>query len=192
MNKLLEESENYRALPAQTAQQVLMLLDKAWKSLFKAIKIWKVHPEKFLGRPRIPGYKEKNGEHILVFTNQQAKLKDGWLILPKKVGLKVKTRLKEGLREVQIIPGGIGYMLEIVYEKVINVIARSKERIAGIDIGVRNLITMVNNIGEQPIVVKGGVAKSINQFLGSIASLVAMVLIYGGLIHVVGIMLGVA
>ncbi len=44
LNKLLlEESENYRdrALPAQTAQQVLMLLDKAWKSLFKAIKIWK-------------------------------------------------------------------------------------------------------------------------------------------------------
>jgi len=165
LNKLLlEESENYRALPAQTAQHVLMLLDKSWKSFFKAIKIWKVHPEKFLRRPRIPGYKEKNGEHILVFTKQQAKLKNGWLILPKKVGLKVKTRLKEGLREVRIIPKGVGYTLEIVYEKVIKVIERNKERIAGIDIGVRNLITMVNNIGEPPIVVKGGVAKSINQF----------------------------
>ncbi len=165
LNKLLlEESENYRALPAQTAQHVLMLLDKSWKSFFKAIKIWKVHPEKFLRRPRIPSYKEKNGEHILVFTKQQAKLKNGWLILPKKVGFKVKTRLKEGLREVRIIPKGVGYTLEIVYEKVIKVIERNKERIAGIDIGVRNLITMVNNIGEPPIIVKGGVAKSINQF----------------------------
>jgi len=101
---------------------------------------------------------------MLVFTNQQAKLKDGWLILPKLIGLKLKTRIKDGLRQVRIIPRGISYVLEIVYEKVIKVIERNKDRIAGIDIGVRNLITMVNNISEQPIVVKGGVVKSINQF----------------------------
>lgn len=164
LNKLLKETENYKTLPAQTAQQVLILVDKSWKSFFKAIREWKKHPEKFLARPRIPGYKEKNGEYILVFTNQQAKLRDGWLVLPKLIGLKIKTRIKEGLREVRIIPRGVGYVLEIVYEKVIKVIERNKDRIAGIDIGVRNLITMVNNIGEQPIVVKGGVVKSINQF----------------------------
>lgn len=165
LNKLLKESsENYKALPAQTAQQILTLLDKSWKSFFKAIRVWKVHPEKFKERPRIPGYKKKDGEHILVFTNQQAKLRDGWLNLPKLIGLKVKTRIKDGLREVRIIPSGVGYVLEIVYEKVIKVIERNKERIVGIDIGVRNLITMCNNIGEKPIVVKGGVVKSINQF----------------------------
>ena len=161
----LKESENYRILPTQTSQQILRIVDRNWKSFFEATKQWKIHPEKFFSRPQIPHYKKKDGEFMLVFTNQQAKLKDGLLIiLPKLLGLKIKTRIKEGLRQVRIIPQGIGYVLEIVYEKVINTIKRNKNKIVGIDIGVRNLITMVNNIGEQPIVVKGGVVKSINQF----------------------------
>ncbi|MFP4655678.1 MAG: hypothetical protein ACLFMM_08445 [Methanohalobium sp.] len=32
------------------------------------------------------------------------------------------------------------------------------------DLGVNNVITMVNNIGKKPIVVKGGIVKSINQY----------------------------
>jgi len=165
LNRQLKDSENYRALPAQTAQQVLRIVDRNWKAFFRAMKEWKKHPEKFKERPRIPRYKKKDGEFVLVFTSQQVKLRDGWLIiLPEKVGLKVKTRIKEGLREVRIIPKGVGYILEIVYEKKLGVERRNKDRIVGIDIGVRNLITMANNIGEQPIVVKGGVVKSINQF----------------------------
>ncbi len=39
-----------------------------------------------------------------------------------------------------------------------------KDRIIGIDFGFRNIVTISNNIGEQPICIKGGVLKSINQF----------------------------
>jgi len=55
---------------------------------------------------------------------------------------------------------------EIVYQKVIAPKATDKRRIAGIDLGVSNIITLVNNIGEKPIVVKddGRGIKSINQF----------------------------
>lgn len=171
LNKLLKDSsESYKALPTQTAQQTLIVLDESWKSFFKAIRVWKIHPEKFKARPKIPGYKKKDGEHILVFTNQQAKLRDGWLVLPKLVGLKIKTRIEEGLIQVRIIPRGVGYVLEIVYEKVLEVIEKgrnkNKERIAGIDFGSANIVTMVNNIGLKPIVVKddGHGIKSINQF----------------------------
>jgi len=173
LNKLLKESsENYKALPTQTAQQILILIDKSWKSFFKAIKVWKAHPEKFKERPRIPGYKKKDGEHILIFTNQQAKLRDGRVILPKLIGLRVKTRIEEGLIEVRIIPKGVGYVLEIVYKKVLEAIEkgrgkdRNRKRIVGIDLGSANIVTMVNNIGEQPIIVKddGSGIKSINQY----------------------------
>ena len=169
LNTLLKESSaNYAALPTQTAQQILILIDKSWKSFFKAIKMWKAHPEKFKQRPRIPSYKKKDGKYILVFTNQQAKLRDGWLTLPKKAGLKIKTRIEEGLREVRIIPRGVGYVLEIVYEKVLEAIERNKNknRIVGIDLGSANIVTMVNNIGVQPIIVKddGRGIKSINQY----------------------------
>ena len=165
LNESLKESENYKALPAQTSQQILRIVDKNWTSFFGAMRQWKKNPNKFFSRPQIPHYKKKDGEFMLVFTNQQAKIKDGLLIiLPRLMNLKIKTRINEGLKQVRIIPKGVGYILEIVYEKVIKVIERNKERVVGIDIGVRNLITMVNNIGENPIVIKGGVVKSINQF----------------------------
>ena len=93
MDKTLrQESENYRSLPAQTAQQILKLVDKSWKSFFQALKAWKKQPDKFLDKPNPPYYKKKNGEHILVLTNQQCRIKDGRIIFPKKTGrIEVKT-----------------------------------------------------------------------------------------------------
>jgi len=168
-NKLyhsVKTSKNYLQLPAQTAQQVLKVLDKNWKSFFAASKEWKNAQSKFNGKPRPPGYKPKNGEFILVFTNQQVKLKDNLLKFPKKVSFKLQTRLpdKTNIREVRIIPKGIGYMVEIVYQKEINPKPLNKDSIIAIDLGVRNLITMVNNNGLKPFVIKGGVVKSINQY----------------------------
>lgn len=162
----LKTSENYKKLPAQTAQQILKVLDRNWKSFFKAIKEWKEHPEKFYERPRLPRYKKKDGEFVLIFTNQQAKIKDGLLVLPKKIRSvieKIKTRIEE-LREIRVIPKAVGYILEIIYKKDIKAPKRNKSRIAGIDLGVRNLVTIVNNIGKRPIVIKGGFAKSMNQY----------------------------
>ncbi len=143
---------------------------------FKSIKEWSKHPEKFLGRPKLPNYKPKDGEALLVFTNQQVSIKDGYLLFPKNLQLQpIKTRLGDDskLREVRIIPKGVGYVCEIVYEKnceegEINRRWYSRcvnaNRIIGIDLGLRNIVTIGNNIGEQPIVIKGGVLKSINQF----------------------------
>lgn len=163
-----DPSENYKQLPANTAQHVLIALDKSWKSFFRAILVWKKHPDKFLSKPEPPHYKKKNGEHILVFTNKQCKIKNGVLKFPKKAGLELKTRLADdtNLREVRIIPKGVGYVCEIVYEKEVIVEARNRDRVVGIDFGSKNIIAMVNNIGMKPIVVKddGAGIKSINQF----------------------------
>nr|MCR5852212.1 hypothetical protein [Methanophagales archaeon] len=35
LDKRLKKSENYRALPAQTAQQILRALERNWKSFFQ-------------------------------------------------------------------------------------------------------------------------------------------------------------
>ena len=169
LDKILnKESENYKSLPAQTSQQILKLVDKNWTSFFRAIKVWKKHPDKFLRKPNPPRYKKKNGEHILVFTNQQCKIKEGVLKFPKKAVFELKTRLPDNtnLREVRIVPKGVGYVAEIVYEKEVEIEEKDKSRIAGIDFGAKNIITMVNNIGLKPIVIKddGTGIKSINQF----------------------------
>ena len=162
---VMKTSENYILLPAQAAQQVLRNLDLSWKSFFQAMKAWNKDKTRFKAKPNLPGYKDKDGEHMIVFTNQQVKIKDGQLIFPGKATFLtgIKTRVKK-LQEVRLLPKPIGYILEIVYEKDIKVPNRDHSRVAGIDIGVRNLVTVVNNFGEKPIVVKGGTAKSMNQY----------------------------
>ena len=166
LNRLMQDSENYRSLPAQTAQQILRMLDRSWKSFFKAIREWKKHLGKFPGKPKPPHYKEKDGEHILVFTNQQCRIRDGVLRFPKLMKMEVHTRLeKVNLREVRIVPVGTGYNVEIVYEKEVRGQGIGKpQKIMGIDVGVRNLVTIGNNIPEEGIAVRAGLLKSINQF----------------------------
>ncbi len=102
---ILKDKEPYRKLPSQTAQQILKLLDKNWKSFFNSIKEWKEHPEKYQGRPRHPKYKKKNGEFIVIFTNQQCRIKNGYLHFPRKINLSpIKTRIRNLLHQVRIIP----------------------------------------------------------------------------------------
>ena len=136
----IKGSPNYRELPAPCAQQTLKLINRNWKAFFAAIKAWKEDPENFLKKPEPPGFKPKNGEYILVFTNQQVQIREDWLKFPKKIGLEVITRLPEdtNLRETRIIPKGAGYVLEIVYEKEITPKVRDRHRVVGIDLGVCN------------------------------------------------------
>ncbi|MEM0142478.1 MAG: transposase [Candidatus Parvarchaeum sp.] len=163
----IEDYDNYQKLPAPTAQWTIKKVTQTWNSFFKAVKSYKKHPKNFSAMPKPPKYKSKNGEFILTFTNQQCSIHDGILKFPKKMGLEVKTRLDQNidLREVRIIPQGVGYTVEIVYAKEIMGILETKpERVMGIDIGVRNLVTIGNNISEQGIAVRAGLLKSINQF----------------------------
>nr|QNO46759.1 hypothetical protein DEIDBPHB_00008 [Methanosarcinales archaeon ANME-2c ERB4] len=160
-------SDNYTLLPSQTANRILYTLDKSWKAFFIAIKDWKVHPEKYNEKPEPPHYKRKDGEHILIFTTQQVKIKDGYLLFPKMTGIDpIKTRLGDNtkLKEVRIIPKGIGYVCEMVHEIIVEFLNLNPDNVAGIDLGVRNIVTMANNIGERPIVIKGGFIKSMNQY----------------------------
>ncbi|NMG83759.1 MAG: IS200/IS605 family element transposase accessory protein TnpB [Methanosarcinales archaeon] len=168
LNKILNrESGNYKILPSQTANRILYTLDKSWKAYFNVIRDYKINPDKYEEKPKSPKYKKKNGEHILLFTNQQCKIKDGVVKLPK-MKYKVETRLSDDidLREVRIIPKGTGYVCEIVYNKEVDVKELDKNRIVGIDFGISNIVTIVNNIGLKSIIIKdnGTGIKSINQF----------------------------
>ncbi len=162
---MLKHQKAYKNLPSQTSQQILKLIIKNWKSYFKANQDYKQNPQKYKKKPKIPKYKKKNGESIVIFTNQQCKVKDGYIHFPKRVNLEpIKTRLKEKLKEVRIIPLGIKYKIELVYDKEEMDLKLDKKHILSIDLGLNNLITAVNNNGCKPFIVKGGIVKSINQY----------------------------
>jgi len=58
--------ECYQALPRKVSNSILILIDKNWRSFRTALKEWHEHPEKFTGRPKIPGYKRLQEQGLVV------------------------------------------------------------------------------------------------------------------------------
>ena len=166
VQKLMQNMDCYKECGSQAAQKTIQMVDKAWKSYFSAIKDWKKYPSKYLGMPKIPKYLNKDGRQVFALKNVQCSLKDGLFRISYKPfnQYTVKTHAQGKLMQCRFVPRGSHYVMEIVYEMEVPECNEQSERIAAIDIGVDNFITMVNNIGEQPIVVKGGIIKSINQY----------------------------
>lgn len=167
LDKMLHNTDPYKELKSQPSQQTLSTLDSVWKSYFKAIRDWKIHPEKYLGMPKIPKYLKKNGRFPWYIKNNNCYIKDGILHFQVKRlhGVTFQTNVKGRLLGVRFIPRGSCYVMEIITE--VNIPDHEQKpmsRIAGIDLGVNNFATITNNIGAQPIIVNGKGLKSINQF----------------------------
>jgi len=118
MDKIMQRHETYRALPSKVSQQVLKLLDKNWKSFFAALEAYNEDPFKFLGRPRLPKYKDKTaGRNVLVYTIQalsKPALKQG-MIKPSGLPIEIKTKQKH-VDQVRIVPRLGFYVVEVIYD----------------------------------------------------------------------------
>ena len=169
--KLLKTHESYRKLQescgSHPPQQVLKQVDRNFKSFFKAIKVWKSERSKFKGMPKIPRYKRKTGHNLVYFTSLQCRLKDGHVLLTQKMenlGFpKIKTALKS-VKGVRIVPFGDRYNIELIYDYEPKNLHLNENNALGIDLGLNNIVTASDNIGNKPLIIKGGVVKSINQF----------------------------
>ncbi len=194
--KIYPEYDNYHKLGGATAQQILIVYHESWMSYLKEIAdYWKNKNNKYYtGIPREPKYKKKDGEFLLIFTNQQIKFresqKDGsvWATFPKKIENKpsklkdlkillgntneldpyLLKRIMNGKFDiVRIVPKGTGYWIEIVYDKEVlkdNIYELDKDIIIAIDLGVENLGAITDNIGSRPIIVKCPEIKCVNQW----------------------------
>ena len=160
-----ENQDDYRALPAQTAQQTIKLLFKNWKSFFKLCKAYKKDRSKFKGRPRIPKFKPRaeKGFFATVFTDQQIKLKENKIYFIKSVLKPITTKVST-IKQVRLIPATACFIVEIVYEKDIRQIEVEQGSVAAIDLGLDGFVTFLDNQGYQPFIINGKGAKSYNQF----------------------------
>lgn len=79
--------DNYHKLPPPTSQQILKVHNRSWISFEEGDKGYydSDNPKRdnYIGKPKKPRYKNKYGEFILIFTNQQCKVRKGWLKFPK-------------------------------------------------------------------------------------------------------------
>ena len=168
MNFEFKTYENYKLTFSQPANCTLRLLDKNWKSYFRAIKDWKQNPEKYLGMPKLPKYLKKDGRFPWMIRNNQLHYDygKGTIHISNRLLLDYewKCRCLGRIIQVRFIPRGSCYIMEIVYEMEIPDTITESKNIAAIDLGVNNLVTMTNNIGKQPIIINGKGIKSVNQY----------------------------
>lgn len=168
IQKLCQGKTDYLALPAKVSQQVLLRLHESWKSFFAATKEYKLHPDKFKARPKIPRYKHKTlGRNVLTYTAQAISKK--WLkkgIINLSLTDIFLTTKVSPVNQVRIVPKTYHYSIEIVYEpKAVTKSSSGFEGIAGIDIGLNNLATITSNQkGFGPLIINGKPLKSINAY----------------------------
>jgi len=170
MNRLMKSHQAYKVLQALVSQQILMILDKNWKSFFEAVKAYKVDDSKFTGRPKLPQYKDKvKGRNILVYTIQaisSKQLKKG-IIKLSGTNILIKTQVNpERLCQVRLVPKSDSYVIEVIYNEPESTVEQiQKEAVASIDLGLNNLVALTSNQSVfTPLLINGRPLKSLNQF----------------------------
>ena len=168
MNRLMKSHQAYKAIHAKVSQQILMVLDKNWKSFFEAVKAYKIDSSKFTGRPKLPKYKDKaKGRNILIYTIQaisSKQLKKG-IIKLSGTEILIKTKVNPAqICQVRLVPKCDSYVIEVIYNEPESTVSNDIWA-ASIDLGLNNLVALTSNQpGFIPLLINGRPLKSINQF----------------------------
>jgi putative transposase len=166
LDKAMQPTEQYKALPAKVSQWVLKQVILAWKSYTAACLAWKADPSKFLGHPKLPKYLDKQGRNLLTYTEQaisKVKIRNG-VVDFSGLTLEVKTR-QQLPDQVRIVPHATHYTVEVVYEHDVTPADVDPSFVAGVDLGIDNLAAVAANQPDfVPFVVNGRPLKSLNQW----------------------------
>lgn len=170
---LLKNSDNYRTLNSNMAQQILKEVDGSFKSFFGLLKLSKKGRYSFKDC-RLPGYLPKDGYATLVIGF--IRLNGDKLILPFSQGYKKTHKVIEikippiladkKIKEIRIIPKANARFFEIQYIYEAECIQRNlnTSNALALDLGINNLVTAVSSKGET-FIIDGRRLKSINQWL---------------------------
>ncbi|HZT99532.1 MAG TPA: transposase [Ktedonobacteraceae bacterium] len=166
---LIKEHAAYQALPRKVSNQVLLQLHQAWIGFFEAMEEWHQHPERFTGRPNLPGYKHKTqGRNLLVYEKGaiwKRQLDQGVVAVTELGALVPTAQNRETVCQVRIVPKGDHYVIEVVYQEEARPASVDPAWFVAVDLGVSVLAALISNKpGFIPRLVNGGPIKSLNQF----------------------------
>ena len=177
MSKWIKKHSEYglwkATIGAKTCEQILRMLNTDWITYFKALKAWKEDPSKFEERPNPPGYKYKfySGKKLYLIPLAAQSLRfdvnTNLVHTPKYFGISVVRHQSLGykLRGTRIKPvGNKQFEFELLYAVPERKLNSQPQRVASIDLGVNNLVTLVTNLATVPCIIPGGPVKSTNQY----------------------------
>ncbi len=162
----MKQNENWLLLPRKVSNQVWKQITTNWSSWFKALKSYKKVSDAFTGRPKIPKYNksvntvtyEKGALGTRGLSKGQIRLSQTNIILDV-------SSLKGDIVEAKIIPKNNKFVIKVTYKEEMTENELDYNKIAGIDLGINNLITVATNQADLPhVMVNGRGLKSINQY----------------------------
>lgn len=165
--KELKNSENYKLLNSNMAQQILMEVDGSFKSFFGLLK-----KSDYSSKVKLPKYLPKDGYATLVIGF--VRLNGNKLRIPfsnlyrkrhKNIEITIPpVLLGKNVKEIRIIPKYNARFFEIQYTYEAECVSRNLNinNALAIDLGVNNLITAVTSSGNS-FIIDGRRLKSINQ-----------------------------
>ena len=168
----MKDSENYKLLNSNMAQQILRKVAGTFQSFFGLLKLAKQGKYDF-SKIKLPGYLPKDGYAALIV--EQIQLKENCFVLPysneyKKNHESIVIRippilLDKKIKEIRIIPRADARFFEIQYMYEAECIERNlnKNNALALDLGVNNLATCVTSNGSS-FILDGRRLKSINQW----------------------------
>jgi len=165
----LKHHEAYCALPRKVSNSILIQLHTNWIAFFKGNEAYQEDPSKFLGRPKLPKYKDKErGRNILIYDMQaisKKALKRG-MIAPSGLGIEIPTKqTRKTIDQVRIVPRLDGYMVEVVYQRSEEQTPVDPALVAALDLGVNVLVAVTSTKpGFQPLLINGRPLKHLNQY----------------------------
>lgn len=184
MNKTYNSNWHKDFLHSHNYQHCLKVLEKNWKSYFKSIADYKKNPNKYLGMPKTPKYKNHNDrKNEIIYTKMAIRFKDNTLMLSlskvmqsqfgvKSLNFEVSDKLQSlfdwnCINQVKIKweHSIKSWSLILIYEKAESQISDDFNNIMSIDLGLSNLGTLTFLDNEDTYIINGKPLKSINGFV---------------------------
>ena len=169
---LLKNSDNYKMLNSNMAQQILKEADSSFRSFLSLLKLKK--DGRYTDDARIPSYLKKDGYYTLIIGF--VRLNGNKLLLPysnsfrkthKKMEIRIPPILKDrSVKEIRIIPKSDGRFFELQYTYEAGLDIKEEldfNKALSIDVGINNLAACVSDEGRS-FILDGKRLKSINQW----------------------------
>ena len=169
MMRVTENADFFSGLPRQTAQQMVKQSVTDFKNWLVSLREYKKHPEKYLGKPKMPHYKKSDLTTVII-TNQDA------VLYRDDIGMSLKLPLQKQrlyfsnlssdpvLKEVKIKPYYGRFLLCLTLEEPDVAFDPSGSHVCAIDLGTDNFAAIVCDDYSSAIYKGGAVLSKIQWF----------------------------
>jgi putative transposase len=129
----------------------------------------------FTGKPKMPGYTMRGEKSPVYFTYAEFIINDHHVMFPKATGFdpvhvprladQKRSDSFAPVKQVRVIPSlAGGYWIECVYNVDENPADVDPTRVMGIDLGMKYLAVIVDNLGTQPVAISAAPVREVNQW----------------------------